>query len=136
MATNPFAPGTPAPAAAPPEVPAERAAYLNPRTREYVLDDENELSRMPAVRQQMLLACTTRKGSCSTDRGFGIELPKKIDENIDRAMRAAVERACAHVTSAGRARITAVTTTPHMLGVRTVVSYDDLTLGSTGSITF
>lgn len=136
MPINPFAPGTPAPAAAPPSTYADRAAYLHPRTRDYVLDDESEFARMPIVRQQMLLALTTRKGSCSVDPGAGIELPQKIGPNIDQDMRAAVERACAHITAAGRARITDVKTTPHMLGVKTVVSYQDLTIGVNDAVIF
>jgi phage baseplate assembly protein W len=135
-AYSPFGPGTPLPATAPPEFPAERAAYMDPRTRDYVLDSESELSRMPVVRQQILLALTTKRGSSTVDPGFGIELPKKIDENIATTMRNAVERATAHITSAGRASITDVTVERHMLGVRTIVSYNDLTLGTTDFVTF
>lgn len=137
MATlTPFGSGTPSGGPAPPTKLADRAAYLDPRTRDYVVDAEGELARMPTVRQQMLLAVTTRKGSSSVDPGAGIELPKKIDDNIDTVMRQAIERACAHITSAGRAVITEVKTTRTQLGVKTIIAYNDLTLGKTDFVTF
>lgn len=127
FAVTPFGAGTPATATAPPVVPTLTAPYIDPRTRDYAAQTDGELSRMPRVRQQMLIAVTTLLGSMSNNQPFGIQLPSKVDENIQRRMDIQVRLACKHVVDA---RISAVTTEVTGTGrVVTTVSYTDITTG-------
>lgn len=133
FAITPFGEGSPASQVAPPTKPAERAAYIDPMTRDYVLDSEGERARMPVVRQQMLLAIMTLLGSSSVARDRGIRPPRKITEDVDRQMRNAVTDATRSITDAGRARIKNIAVVVLGTGrVQTTISYDDLTLGEEG----
>jgi phage baseplate assembly protein W len=130
FAITPFGAGAPANNAAPPVVPDLTAAFVDPVARDYRLTPDAETARMPSVRQQMLLALTTIYGSSTAAPTFGVNLPKKIDENIGRACKIAVASATAHITRAGRARINDVTTEQVNMGLlRITVSYTDLVDG-------
>lgn len=134
FSVTPFGSGTPATLVAPPTKPPERAAYIDPVTRDYVLDNEGEASRMPEVRQQVVLAVMTIVGSSSTEPRRGIRSPRKIDENIERSMRASVVAATQHIVSAGRATVDDVRSTEVSMGrLRTIISYTDLVAGGAGS---
>lgn len=135
FAVYPFGAGAPATTTAPPLVPDLTAAFLDPLARDYQLTPDFETARMPSVRQQMLIALTTVRGSMSSAPDFGIALPKKIDENVGRAVRIAVLAATAHITSAGRARIDEVRTEQVNTGLlRIFVSYEDLIDGGNRQI--
>lgn len=135
FAITPFGSGTPLALVAPPTKPPEHAAFIDPVTRDYVLDIEGAAARMPEVRQQMVLAVTTLIGSSSVEPQRGIRQPEKIDENIDRAMLEAVTAATAHVIRAKRATLDAVTTEVVSMGrLRTTISYTDLISGTPGQI--
>ncbi len=131
FAVYPFGAAAPANMAAPPPVPELTALYIDPRTRDHVVQGDGESGRMPTVRQQMLLALMTVIGTMSADQGFGITLPRKIDETFERRVRTAVEIACRHITGPKRAKITSVTTdTTTAMGRAVVaVSFTDLTTG-------
>jgi phage baseplate assembly protein W len=136
FAVYPFGAGAPATLTAPPTVPDLTAAFVDPTPRDYQLTPDSETARMPSVRQQMLIALTTIKGSMSCLPDFGIELPKKVDENIDRLVKVAVIAATKHITSVGRARINNVTTTQLNTGlVQILVEYDDLVDGGNRQLT-
>lgn len=127
FAVFPFGAGAPANLNPPPVVPPQTAAFIDPIPRDYRLTPDFETARMPSVRQQMLIALTTVKGSMTPAPEFGIELPKKIGENIGRAVRIAVLAATKHITSANRARIDDVKTEQLNMGLlRITVSYEDL----------
>jgi phage baseplate assembly protein W len=127
-AVTPYGSGTPISTAAPPGL-IYRAAYIDPITRDYVVVDDGNLGRMPIVRQQMLLALLTQKGSSTVLPNFGLELPKKIDENTPRLVRFAVERAVAHITGRQRAKLLdVVVEQPTMIRLQLTVSYRDLTI--------
>jgi hypothetical protein len=135
FALTPFGEGTPTSTTAPPSKPPEDAAWIDPILKEYALDDEGEIARMPEVRQQMLLAVITVLGSSSVDPTKGILLPKKIGDDLQRQARASVVAACKHVTDAKRARINDVNAEVLQTGrVRITISYDDLTLGTKGTL--
>lgn len=135
FAISPFGPGTQASGNAPPSVPARRAAYIDPRTSDYVLDSEGERARMPEVRQQFLLALTTLLGSSSVEPLRGVLLTKKITADFQRRARTSVAIACKHITDARRAIITAVSVDLLDTGrVQYAVSYDDLTTGEQGNV--
>lgn len=132
FAVTPFGAGTPATATAPPSKAATGAAYIDPIAKQYVLDDEGELERMPEVRQQMLLAVTTLVESSSAEPGRGVRLSKKITDDSPRQNDVAVRSACAHITDAKRAVIKNVKTETTSSGLAQItISYDDLTLGTT-----
>ncbi len=135
FAISPFGAGSTAFGKAPPTVTAKRAAYIDPRTRDYVLDSEGERQRMPEVRQQFLLALTTLLASSSADQTKGILLPQKVTDDLQRQVRTAVVTACKHITDAGRAVITNVVAEVLQTGrVQITVSYDDLTIGERGNV--
>jgi hypothetical protein len=127
FAVSPFGSGSPASTTASPVVPPLGALYIDPRTRDNVVQTDGELARMPRVRQQMLIAVTTILGSMSTEQTRGIELPKKIDENFARRVEISVRNACKHIVDA---KITSVTTDTSIMGrAIPTVSYTDLTTG-------
>lgn len=133
FALTPFGTGTPAEANPPPTRRIPGARYVNPSTRDYQLDDENELARMPTVRQQMLLAVTTLLESSAVEPGRGIKLPEKIDENFSSRVRVSVERATAEIVSSGRATVDNVRTEILQTGRALIlISYTDLTTGEQG----
>lgn len=136
FAVYPFAATAPA-SMAPPPVPSDLTAlYIDPRTRDHVLQGDGELARMPTVRQQMLVALMTVVESMSTDLRFGIDLPETIDETFPRRMRNAVELACQHITRPKRARVTSVETDIDSVPGRAIptVSFIDLTTGQPDQI--
>lgn len=136
FAVYPFAAAAPASMTPPPQVPTLTALYIDPRSRDHVVQGDGETARMPTVRQQVLIALMTIFGSMSTQQKFGIVLPKKIDENFQRRMRFAVEQACRHLTISKRAKITSVDTdTTNAMGrAITTISFIDLTTGLHDSV--
>ena len=133
FAVVPFGVGTPATSIATPTVPDATALYLDPRTRDYVAQTDGELSRMPRVRQQMLIALTTQAGSMSSNTAFGIVLPGKITETFARRMDLQVRRACRHVTDANIASVTTEVTAVGRVVV--TVGYVDLSTGRNDQVT-
>lgn len=135
FAISPFGPGTTAAGNAPPSKPARRAAFLDPKTKDFGLDTEGERDRMPEVRQQFLLALTTLFESSTVAPEKGVSLPRKVTDDIQRQAHNAVELACKHITDAGRAKITRVVAEETQMGrVQVKVDYDDLTLNEEGSV--
>lgn len=131
FAVTPFGVGTPATATAPPKERFTGARYLNPATRDYEVDDEGELARMPPVRQRMLLALTTIKRSSSVAPSLGTELPAKMGKDFEQVARNAVLEATATIVASGDARIDAVQAIVTQVGRAVIiVSYTDLTTGS------
>lgn len=144
FAVGPFGAGAPSTVTAPPVVPDLTAAFVDPVPRDYQLTADSETARMPSVRQQMLIALTTVKGSMTALPSFGISLPRKIDENVGRLVKIAVLAATKHITDPGRARIDDVLTQhPNSGLLRITVIYEDLvdggnrqlTIGAGGSVT-
>lgn len=128
--TGPAGLGTPALVA---DAPADKAGsrYLNPITKDYQLS-AGQFAQMPPVRQQVLLALTTARGSSTAQPAFGIRSPRKVGGRFVAEMRVAVRAALAHLTTESRPRIrieridVEKVSTGH---VRTTVSYVDLTTG-------
>lgn len=136
FAVYPFGTGAPTNLAPPPVVPAQTATFVDPVPRDYQLTPDGETARMPSVRQQMLIALTTVKGSMSALPNFGVELPRKIDENVGRLVKIAVVNATKHITDPGRARIDAVTTRQVNMGLlQILVEYEDLIDGGNRQLT-
>lgn len=128
----PFGLGTPVEAAVPTTgTPGSR--YLNPSSGDYEIDSTTGgMAQMPPVRQRVLLALKTLRGSSSVLSDFGLRLPRKIDQSIDARMRDAVRVALYHLTDVERvARLDSVLTNRSGAGrIACVVAWTDLTTGS------
>ena len=132
----PYGSGTPAATNPPPDNGPERAAYIDPVTRDYVIGDDGELERMPGVRQQVMLALTTRKGSAGAALNFGVQLPGRVSSDFKRVVESSVRLALSHIVSAGRMLLQAVQVELGEYG-RTLVTvqYRDLTADKNDVIT-
>lgn len=96
--TGPFGLGLPVSASVPPDGPAG-CRYLNPSSKDYAQDSSTrQLQQMPKVRQQVLLALTTLKGSASTLREFGVRLPRKMGDRFQTEAEQSVRLALRHLT--------------------------------------
>jgi phage baseplate assembly protein W len=129
FAIYPFGTGAPATMATPPVVPTLTALFLDPVSRDHIVAVDSELERMPALRQQVLIALTTVIGSMSANISFGITMPQKIDEDFARKMRNSVETAVKHLTGPKLMKLLDVQTdTSTAMGrAITTVSFIDLT---------
>lgn len=134
FAVTPFGCGTPATATEPPAV-AHGARYIDPRTRDWVVGEDGEWQRMPAVRQQVLLAVATIFGSSTVERSRGIRRPVKVGANYDNEMRIAVTNALRFLISSQKIRLLGVTV-EHVRPGRALhtISYFDLTLDREDSV--
>lgn len=116
MGTSPFGVGTPITSAEPPTALVRAGLarpgcrYLDPRTRDYVHDDNTrQLAQMPPVRQRVLLALLTLKGSSTVLPRMGVAMPRKISESFDTEVRHAVLAALYQLTTVERvARVNAI----------------------------
>jgi phage baseplate assembly protein W len=88
-------------AATPPENVPDEARFIDYRTKDYVLDDQGELERMPIQRQRVWLALTTLKGSSTVLQNFGVKLPGIIDSKDEAAVKDAVRAALSHMITDG-----------------------------------
>jgi len=137
LGVYPYGSGTPADTAESPDRRPLRARFIDPLTRDYVPGTDGELERMPTVRQQVMLACVTRRGSSSADPGLGIVPPTFIDANAERRMDQAVRSACSHITRADRAVILGVRLKQTQMGrVETTIEFRDLTTQADDFVTF
>jgi hypothetical protein len=133
MGGGPFGSGTPATASAPPSDVPTFANYLNPVTRDYVIQDDGSNQRMPIVRHQVLMLLLTERGSAA-EPDIGLKLPAKMDQSFEQRARQSVAMALEPIgddfrldsvpverTAMGRADIT--------------VEFTDLTTGNAETIT-
>jgi phage baseplate assembly protein W len=99
IGSTPFGTATPVAAPLPPTDGPALARYINPGSRDYALNGTNgQLASMPAIRQRMLLALFTEKGSSSALPWLGVSMPKKIGTSFERLVHSAVRLACAQLT--------------------------------------
>ena len=139
MGTSPFGVGTPLSSADPPTALVQAGLarpgcrFIDPRTRDYVQDDDTrQLAQMPPIRQRVLLALLTVKGSSSVLPRMGVATPRKITEAFDTQMRHAVMSALYQLTTVERViRVNAIHATRLSPAGRVLVEveYVDLTTG-------
>ncbi len=89
--------------------PAEPAAettgtigirWINPATRDYEVDIvTGNLKQMPSVRQQVMLAISTIRGTATPSPRFGVVLPNKMANTFESECKIACRAALAHLTS-------------------------------------
>lgn len=134
----PFGVGTPATAEAPPTKAPVNAAFIDYRTRDYVIDAEGAIARMPITRQRVLLALSTLLGSSSVQPEAGLALPRRIDESYPQRAKAAILQALAFLVPNDIAISSddiEVDTTSIVGRVQIAVSYVDLHTGQPDQVT-
>ena len=134
---TPFGYGDPTEVSAPIDnLQADTARYLNPLTKDWQIDsDTGEYARMPAIRQRVLLALTTIKGSAMGLPDFGVELPKVMDAAFDRRVAASVRLALYQLSDVEKViRIDGVEVERTTIRATVTVSYTDLTTGQPDSV--
>jgi hypothetical protein len=95
---TPFGLGTPAPTGDPPDG-ASGTRYLNPATRDYQVDTATgQLAQMPSIRQRVLIALLTVRGSATAAPAFGIVPPRKMGDQFTAEMQQAVRSALKQLT--------------------------------------
>src|SRR5690349_21781461 len=136
--TGPFGIGTPTTTAAPPTGTAG-SRYLNPASRDYQQDtDTQQLAQMPAIRQRVLLAVMTEKGSSTALPKFGIARPRKVTPSFEAEITASVRASLVQLTDVERAiRIDAIDIERGASGrQRVTISYTDISSGTPDEVTF
>lgn len=99
MATGPFGIGTPAEAPAP-TTGQVGVRWINPATKDYEVDGATgNLKQMPSVRQQVMLAISTIKGTATPNPRFGVTLPTKMANTFESECKNACRSALQHLTS-------------------------------------
>ena len=94
IGSTPFGFGTPVAAPLPPTQGPALSRYIDPGSGEFYIDPfVGQFGAMPSVRQRVLLVLNTEFGSSTALPELGIQRPKKIDENFNTAMKAAVQKA-------------------------------------------
>lgn len=121
----------------PPEDPIVGATFINPRTRDYEVNDDGAYQRMPTTRHRVLMLLMTEFESAvqvDGDEPIGLRLPEKIGPSFKQQADQAV-RSCL-VPLANDIRIDDVTTNVLNTGrVEIIVSYTDLTTGNSDTVT-
>lgn len=137
VATGPFGIGTPADIPEPTTGPVG-VRWINPATKDYEVNSvTGNLKQMPGVRQQVMLAISTLKGTSAPNPRFGITLPNKMNETFESACKNACRKALEHLTS----------TDPPIINVHNItvvrgrnsraeitIDYTDLTSGERDSV--
>jgi hypothetical protein len=129
--------GTPVTTAAPPDGPAG-SRFIDPAVKDYAQDPSTgQQKQMPKVRQQVLLALTTLRGSASTLRDFGARVPRKMGDRFQAEVTNAVKAALQHLTDTQKViRIDSIKAI-HGRGGRAeiTVAWSDLTTGKPDRLT-
>lgn len=134
MGSAPFGAGTPDEATAPPADIPERANFIDPRTGDYVVQDDGSYQRMPVVRQQVLLLLKTERDSAAAAPDIGLDLPRRMDQSFEQRARGSVLMALEPIGN--DVRIDAVPVERIGTGRADItVEYTDLTTGNAETIT-
>lgn len=136
VGSTPFGVGTPVSGAAPPVPATVGARFLSPRTRDYEQGPTGHLAQMPPVRQRVLLALLTVRGSSTALPAFGLKMPAKITETFAVHVRYAVRDALRKMTDVDRVlRVDGIDVVRIAPAGRILVtvSYADLTTGERGA---
>ena len=123
----------------PPEDPIVGATFMNPRTRDYVVNEDGSYQRMPTTRHRVLMLLMTKLDSSvriDNQEPVGLELPEKIGPSFRQQAEQAVRRCLEPMTTDGSIRIDGVSTTIKPSGkVDILVTYIDLTTGNADTVT-
>jgi len=134
--STPFGIGVPDEVAAPPALPPQAARFIDPTTRDYVIESDGSYQRMPELRHRVLLAVGERKGSSTVRPTDGVDIPTRIDASFDRRAKNSVSSALAFLVAEGALRIDSITISqPRPGSVETTISYTDLKNGTRDTAT-
>lgn len=134
VGNTPFGSGTPVIAAAPPSDSPELANYLDPRTSDYVVNDDGSYQRMPLVRHRVLMLLKTELGSAAYEPDVGLKLPKKMGTSFEQEVRGSILLALSLIGSDIRIDDVIVIRSP-MGRADITVAYTDLTTGNSDTLT-
>jgi hypothetical protein len=133
LGSTPFGCGTPLPAGPPPTGYSGLCRFIDGFTGDYAIDPvTGHLAAMPVVRQRVLLALLTVRGSSSVLPTMGMRRPSKIGSDTAWAMAAEARVALSHMTDVERVLRVDNLTVEQVEGsgrVRIICEYTDLTTG-------
>jgi len=139
IGSGPFGIGTPVSGVAPPIGPPAGARYIDPGARDYTIDDSTgQYTRMPVVRQRMLIKLLTVRGSSTVLPELGLEVPRRIGPDFEARVRSMIRVAYKQETDIDKvARIDAVRIDRSTITGRVTITieYTDLTTGQTDELT-
>lgn len=138
-AVSPAGGFTPAETAEAPKTTTGRR-YINARTGDYAIDpDTRNWAQMPSVRQQIVIALGTVRGSSTAMPRLGSRNPRKIRQSIQAEIENDVRTALAHLLREDDPKITLDAVLVQRTGTnrleKTIV-YTDLTTGEEDDVTF
>jgi phage baseplate assembly protein W len=134
IGSTPFGAGTPVAAIAPPSDLPEFANYIDPRSSDYVVQDDGGYQRMPLVRHRVLMLLKTELGSAAYEPDVGLLLPKKMGASFEQQVRGSVIQALSLIGSDIRIDDVIVVRSP-MGRADITVAYTDLTTGNSDTLT-
>jgi len=121
--------------------PSEGSLYLNPYTKDYQLDSATgQLAQMPPVRQMVMLALSTWKGSATAVPWLGVKYPDKVGPTFVSEVGDSARSALSHLTTEDSPQITIDRVNVEIVNgvqgrVVVTVSYTDLTTGEYDAVT-
>jgi len=134
LGSTPFGDGTPVAILAPPDDLPELANFIDPRTGDYVVNEDGSYQRMPLNRQRVMMLVSTKLGSAAPEPTVGLKLPDKIDQSFPQRVREAVLEALLPIGD--DIRIDAVTTNVIGTGRADItIEFTDLTTGNSDTLT-
>lgn len=107
------------------------ARELDPFTKDYAFDAETGgFKQTSAVNHAVVAALSSRKGSSTVLRNFGIDPPRYIDSTYRRSLEFAIRDALRELTDVVKvARIESIDIAAHSAGADVVVIYRNLMNG-------
>lgn len=131
---TPFGAGTPVTALAPPSDSPELANYIDPRTSDYVVNDDGSYQRMPLTRHRVLMLVKTVRGSAAYEPDVGLTLPEKMGVSFEQQVRGNVILALDPIGDDIRIDDVIVVRIP-MGRADITIAYTDLTTGNSDTVT-
>ena len=89
--------------------PANSAVYVDPFTRDTVLDSNGKELGMDPVQQRIQILLNTRLGSIEADQSIGFLPPKKITSDVGRTLAVLVQRALKPMVDDNTIQLTKIT---------------------------
>lgn len=138
IGTGAFGLGTPGEAPEP-TTGSVGVRWINPATKDYEVNTgTGNLKQMPGVRQQVMIAISTLKGSSAPNPRFGVVLPNKMNETFESECKTACRAALQHLTKSDSPLIKInriIVTRGRNSRAEIIIDYTDLETGETDSAT-
>lgn len=138
LGSTPFGAGTPLPAGDPPTGYSGLCRFIDGISGDFAIDaTTGHLAGMPLLRQRVLLALVTRRGSSTVLPKFGLAYASKITESQLRLMDANARASLYQLTDVEKVMRIDSLTVEQVEGtgrVRLTLSYTDLSTGGTDTL--